>query len=132
MCVLAFECECIVYEVLFLPLGIFYGKVFEDVWRGTRYCLDIIPQENDYGVVSCVVLDDFVFQGFKKYVSCVSNVAYVCCGIDGGDWSSELIHCRGWDIVVCVVVVMIGGGGGGFMVWVVYVALVWCCYWCVV
>ena len=65
MCVLIFECECVVYEVLFLPLGIFYGKVFEDVWGGTQVCMNISPPKNDSKIVPCVVLYVFVFWDFK-------------------------------------------------------------------
>lgn len=84
------ECEYDVYEVLSLPLGIICGEVFEDVWGRARVCLDISPQDNDCGVVSCVVLCDFVFRGFKVYMGCLPNIANVCCGIDGWDWGCGL------------------------------------------
>ena len=36
VCVVSLESDCVVYEVLSLPLSIFYWKVFEDVYGRTQ------------------------------------------------------------------------------------------------
>lgn len=91
------------------------------------------PQENECGVVPCVVLCDFDFQGFKVNMGYVVNIANVCYGIYGWDWGLGfrvwvvLVHML--SVVLCVVwivVVVVWGGGRVFVIWVVYVILVWC------
>ena len=43
VCIVGLKCECVVCEVLFFLLGVFYCEVFEDVCLRTRVCLDIDP-----------------------------------------------------------------------------------------
>lgn len=66
----------------------------------------ITPQENDCGVVPCVVLCDFDFRGLKVDMGFVANIANVCYDIYGWDW------------------------GLGFRVWVVLVLYVECGFVC--
>lgn len=61
MCVLAFECNCVVYKILFLSLGEFDGEVVEDVGCGSRVGFNVSTKNYECGNIPYVVFDDFNF-----------------------------------------------------------------------
>ena len=100
VCVLVLEWGCAMYEVLFFPLDKFYGEVLYDVWRGARICMYVSSQENDSGIVPCVVVYSFGFWRLKVCMSYISNATYICCDVDMWSWSGELFYWCGGECVV--------------------------------
>ena len=64
MCILVFECDCVMYEVLLLPLGEFYGEVVQNGWGGARIGFNVSTKGYECGIIPYVIFYELSFKSF--------------------------------------------------------------------